>query len=120
MSQKACAHLGTLVYNGFNIVGNKRFHRVKCTKCKKRFGNEVVAWNLLQYQQKIKKILYELFILKYPTKGVAIRWGIPPEMLSRFKKSFVSNVFQQNANIIEHEIKPLPRGVMLVELSIRE
>jgi len=70
---------------------------------------------LLQYQQKIKKILYELFILKYPSKGVAIRWGIPPEMLSRFKKSFVSQVFQQNAEIIEHELKALPRGVMFAD-----
>ena len=70
---------------------------------------------MLQYQQKIKKILYELFILKYPLKGIAIRWGISPEMLSRFKKTFVSQVFQQNAEIIEHELKTLPRGVMLAD-----
>ncbi|GAG80850.1 unnamed protein product, partial [marine sediment metagenome] len=114
-SQNVCAHLGTLIYNGYNTVGNKRFHRVKCTKCNKRFGNDVVAWDLLQYQQKIKKILYELFILKYPLKGAAIRWGIPPEMLSRFRKSFVSQVFQQNAEIIEHELKALPRGVMFAD-----
>ena len=81
-SQIACAHLGTLVYNGYNMVRNKKIRRIKCTKCNKRFGNDVVAWDLLQYQQKIKKILYELFILKYPLKGIAIRWGIPPEMLS--------------------------------------
>ena len=29
---------------------------------------------------------------------------IPPEMLSRFKKSYASQVFQQNAEIIEREI----------------
>ncbi len=114
-SQITCAHLGTLVYNGYNTTENKRFHRVKCNKCSKRFGNDVVVWNLLQYQQKIKKILYELFILKYPLKGVALRWGIPPEMLSRFKKSFVSQVFQQNSELIEQKVKDLPRGVMLAD-----
>lgn len=46
---------------------------------------------------------------------MAIRWGIPPEMLSRFKKSFVSQIFQQNAEIIEHELKTLPRGAMLAD-----
>jgi len=114
-SQISCAHLGTLVYNGYNKVGNKIFHRVKCTKCKKRFGNNVVAWDLLQYQQKIKRILYELFILKYPIKGVALRWGIPPEMLSRFKKNFVSQLFQQNSELIEQKLKALPRGVMFAD-----
>jgi len=73
------------------------------------------VWNLLVYQQKIKKILYELFILKHPLKGVALRWGIPPEMLSRFRKSFVSQVFQQNSELIEQKVKDLPRGVMLAD-----
>ncbi|MFX1260416.1 MAG: hypothetical protein ACFFAN_21410 [Promethearchaeota archaeon] len=44
-------------------------------------------WNLLSYQQKIKMILYELFILKYPLTGVAIRWNITQQKLSQFKKS---------------------------------
>ena len=72
-------------------------------------------WNLLEYQQAIKKILYELFFFKNPLKGVAIKRGIPPEMLSRFKKSFVSQVYQQNEKILEHKQKPLTRGVMLAD-----
>jgi hypothetical protein len=107
--------LGTLVYNGYNIVNHKRIHRIICTKCRKRFGNDVSMWNLLEYQQAIKKIIYELFFFKNPLKGVAIKWGIRPEMLSRFKKSFVSQMYQQNKKIIEHRQKPLARGVMLAD-----
>jgi len=114
-SQETCVHLGTLVYNGYNKVSNKQTRRIMCTKCKKRFGNDMAMWNLLEYQQKIKKIVYELFFFKNPLKGVAIKWGIPPEMLSRFKKSFVSQVYQQNKKIIEHKRKPLARGVMLAD-----
>lgn len=69
--------------------------------------------NLLLYQEKIKKVLYELFILKYPLTGVAIRWKIPQDKLSKFKKSFVLQVFQQNLKVIEQKIKTLPRGVIL-------
>jgi len=107
--------LGTLVYNGYNIVNHKQVHRIMCTKCRKRFGNDVSMWNLLEYQQAIKKIIYELFFFKNPLKGVAINREIPPEMLSRFKKSFVSQVYQQNKKIIEHRQKPLARGVMLAD-----
>ncbi len=82
-------------------------------KCGKRFGNDVNTWDLLSYQQKIKMILYELFILKYPLTGVAKRWGITQEKLSQFKKSFVSQVFQQNSELIEQKLKALPRGIML-------
>ncbi len=114
-SQDACAHLGTLTYNGYNTIKNRKARRIKCSKCGKRFGNDVKMKDLLNYQQKIKKILYEIFIFKYPLKGIAIRWGIAPEVLSRFKKSFVSQVFQQNAELIEHEIKKIPRGVMLAD-----
>jgi len=111
--QKACAHLGTFAYNGFNIIKNEKIHRIKCSKCGKRFGNDVEMWNLLSYQQMIKMILYELFILKYPLTGVAIRWGITQEKLSQFKKSFVLQVFQQNSQLIEQKLKALPRGVIL-------
>lgn len=86
-----------------------------CSKCGKRFGNDLLMWNLLEYQQVIKKIIYELFFFKNPLKGVAIKRGIPPEMLSRFKKSFVSQVYQQNEKIIEHKQKPLARGVMFAD-----
>jgi len=61
----------------------------------------------------IQKILYELFVLKYPLTGVAKRWGIPQQKLSQFKKSFVTHVFQQNSEIIERKLKSLPRGVVL-------
>ncbi|GAH70945.1 unnamed protein product, partial [marine sediment metagenome] len=74
---------------------------------------DIRMWNLLSYQQKIKMILYELFDLKYPLTGVAKRWGVPQEKLSRFKKWYVSQVFQQNSELIEQKLKALPRGVIL-------
>jgi hypothetical protein len=108
-----CAHIGSLVYDGFNYLQNKIEHRISCSKCGKRFGKAIEMWDLLSYQQMIKMILYELFILKYPLSGVAKRWGITQQKLSQFKKSFVSQVFQQNSEIIEQKIKELPRGVIL-------
>ena len=114
-SQIMCVHTGLFVYNGYNKLENEKPHRVRCIKCGKRFGNDVDAWKLLTYQEKIKMILYELFILKYPLTGVAKRWGITQEKLSQFKKSFVSQVFQQNSELIEKKLKALPRGVMLAD-----
>jgi len=114
-SQNPCAHIGFLVYDGYNVLRNKNIHRIKCSKCNKRFGKEVDVWNLLLYQQKIKKILYELFVLKYPLTGVSLRWGVPQDKLSRFKKSFVTQVFQQNSQVIEQKLKTLPRGVMFAD-----
>jgi len=115
ISQFTCAHLGFLVQDGFNELKRRIYHKIRCIKCGKRFGNDANMWDLLQYQQKIKKILYELFIFKYPLTGVAKRWGIPQDKLSRFKKSLVSQVFEQNAEKIEHDIKKLPRGIMLAD-----
>jgi hypothetical protein len=112
-SQKMCAHIGSITWDGFNILKHKKDHRIQCSQCGKRFGNDVDTWNLLVYQQKIKMILYELFFYKYPLIGVAIRWRIPQDKLSKFKKSFVLQVFQQNSEVIEQKIKALPRGVIL-------
>ena len=108
-----CAHLGSLVWDGFNNLEYKSEHRIICSKCGKRFGKDIEMWNLLSYQQMIKVILYELFILKFPLTGVAKQWGIPQQKLSQFKKSLVSQVFQQNSEIIEQKLKTLPRGVIL-------
>ncbi len=112
-SQHMCAHVGSIIWDGFNTLENKKKHRVQCSQCGKRFGNALEMWNLLLYQEKIKKILYELIFYKYPLTGVATRWGIPQDKLSKFKKSFVLQIFQQNSEIIEQKIKALPRGVML-------
>jgi hypothetical protein len=111
--QESCAHIGTITWDGFNTLKHEKNHRIQCSKCGKRFGNDVGMWNLLLYQEKIKKILYELFFYKYPLIGVAKRWGIPQQKLSQFKKSFVLQVFQQNSEIIEQKCKDLPQGVML-------
>jgi len=112
-SQIMCVHVDSLVWDGFNGIDPEKDHRVKCSQCGKRFGNDLEMWNLLSYQQKIKMILYELFILKYPLTGVAIRWHITEQKLSQFKKSFVLQVFQQNSELIEQKLKALPRGVIL-------
>jgi len=113
--QKSCAHLGSLVYDGYNGLERNLNHRVKCSACGKRFGNDVESWDLLAYQQKIKKILYELFVLNYPLTGVAKRWGITQQKLSLFKKSVVSQIFKQNSEIIEQKLKALPGGIMLAD-----
>ncbi len=112
-SQIMCAHIGSLVWDGFNSIGPERDHRIQCSQCGKRFGNDLLMIDLLLYQEKIKKILYELFIFNYPLTGVAIRWGIKQQKLSQFKKEFVSQVFQQNSELIEQKLKALPRGVIL-------
>ncbi len=108
-----CAHIGSIIWDGFNTIKCKKDHRIQCSQCGKRFGNELEMINLLLYQEKIKKILYELFFYNYPLTGVAKRWRVPQEKLSKFKKSFVLQVFQQNSEIIEQKIKELPSGVML-------
>jgi len=108
-----CAHVGSLVWDGFNNLDHEREHRIMCSKCGKRFGKDIEMWNLLSYQQMIQMILYELFIFKYPLTGVAERWGVPQDKLSKFKKSFVFQVLHQNSEIIEQNLKALPRGILL-------
>ena len=112
-SQQTCAHLGSITWDGFNNPERKIEHRIQCSQCGKRFGNDLLMIDLLLYQEKIKKILYELFHFNYPLTGVAVRWQIPQHKLSEFKKSFVLQVFQQNSEVIEQKIKALPRGVIL-------
>lgn len=112
-SQHMCAHVGSITWDGFNTSKNNRDHRIQCSQCGKRFGKDLDMIELLLYQDKIKKILYELFFYKYPLTGIATRWQIPQDKLSKFKKSFVLQVFEQNSEIIEQKIKALPRGVML-------
>jgi len=112
-THQICAHVGSITWDGFNTSEHKKEHRILCSQCRKRFGNNLLMTDLLLYQEKIKKILYELFHFNYPLTGVAIRWEIPQHKLSEFKKSFVLQVFQQNLEVIEQKIKALPRGVML-------
>ncbi len=87
-----CTHLGSFGLDGFNNLKYKRNHRVIYSKCGKRFGKDIEIWNLLSYQQIIKMILYELFILKYALTGVAKRGGTPQQKLSQFK------IFDKNLN----------------------
>ena len=112
-SQHMCAHVGSITWDGFNTSEHKNDHRIRCSQCGKRFGNDIEMIELLLYQEKVKKMLYELFFYKYPLTGIATRWQIPQDKLSKFKKSFVLQVFQQNSEIIEQKIKDLPRGVIL-------
>ncbi len=113
ISQQVCAHLGSITWDGFNTLEHKNQHRIRCSKCGKRFGKDIKMLNLLVYQEKIKKVLYELFFYKYPLTGVAKRWGIPQQKLSQFKKSFVLQIFQQNSEIIEQKLQDLPQGIIL-------
>ncbi len=76
-SQIMCAHISSIIWNGFNTSEPEKYHRIQCSQCGKRFGNDLEMIKLLLYQEKIKKILYELFILKYPLTGITIRWGVP-------------------------------------------
>ncbi len=108
-----CDHIGYLDYDGYNQNQTAINHRVSCSRCGRRFGKEVNLHHLLVYQTKLKKIIYEIFSLKYNLKGIATRWGIAPEMLSRFKKRLVQDVYAQNHNKIEILLKTLPRGIIL-------
>ena len=112
-SQHMCAHVGSITWDGFNTSEHNKDHRIQCSQCGKRFGKDLDMIELLLYQEKIKKIFYELFFYKYPLTGIATRWQIPQDKLSKFKKSFVLQVFQQNSEIIEQKTKDLPRGVIL-------
>ena len=108
-----CNHVGFLEYDGYNNLNKGKIHRIKCSKCGKRFGNNVRILHLYEYQTKIKKIVYELFFYKYPVSGTAKRWGIPQDKLSRFKKNLIHQIYTQNKDLIEVAVKSLPGGVML-------
>lgn len=108
-----CNHIGYLEYDGFNIINGLKIQRIKCSKCEKRFGNAINLFHLLTYQEKIKKVVYEIFFLRYPLNGIAIRWGILQDKLSRFKKRLVHQIYQQNQGMIEEKIRTLPRGIIL-------
>jgi hypothetical protein len=110
---KQCNHVGTFNFDGFNEESSKVNHRVMCSKCGKRFGNDVNTYNLLFYQQKLKKIVYQLFLLKTNQKSIAVRKGVAHEMLSRFKKNLVEQTYEQNKDLIESSLKSLPRGIIL-------
>ena len=112
-SQTTCNHLGSIVWDGYNDLSRGKDHRIKCSKCGKRFGNDVEMWDLLIYQEKMKKVIYELFFSKIPLTAVVERRGITQQKLSQFKKSFVIQVFQQNSEIIEQKLKALPGGIMM-------
>lgn len=110
-----CDHLGHITGNGYGNGKRRATQRLRCGKCGKRFGSGQTLYNLLDYQQKIKKIAYELFLYKYPLSGVARRWGIPQDKLSRFFKDLVTRAFEQNTEFIERELKSLPRGMMVAD-----
>jgi len=57
--------------------------------------------------RRIYKYYWRIIILKFPLTGVG------KQKLSQFRKSFVSQVFQQNSEVIEQKLKALPRGVIL-------
>lgn len=110
-----CNHIGYLEYDGFNTINGLKIQRIKCSKCEKRFGNAINLFNLLTYQEKIRKVVYEIFFLRYPLNGIAIIWGILQDKLSRFKKRLVHQIYQQNQGMIEEKIRTLPRGIILGE-----
>lgn len=111
-SLRTCDHLGSIVWDGYNMSQQGKAHRIRCTKCGKRFGNSVDMWNLLIYQEEMHKIIYELFFTTTPLTTISERWGITQQKLSQFKKSLVTQIFEQNSEIIEHQLKALPGGIM--------
>ena len=60
-SKIQCDHIGGLVYNGYNNNKMNNSHRVICNRCNKRFGTDVTTYNLLEYQQKLKKVALNWF-----------------------------------------------------------
>lgn len=107
-----CDHAGTLIYNGYNRTKNGIIHRVICSRCGKRFGSPVTPYELMLYQEKLKKVIYEMLFLRTPQRSISVRYKIRPEMLSRFKKLCIHAIYTQNRENIESIEKPLPRGII--------
>jgi len=110
-----CAHIGYLIKNGYNNINGSRVQRWKCSRCNKRFGSDITMWNLLEYQEKIKTLLYELFILQFNQQGLSKKFKIPHDMLSRFKRFFVEQQYLQNTCLFENIEQSLPRGIMVAD-----
>jgi hypothetical protein len=110
--KKKCIHLGYLTKDGIHNENTDGVQRVKCSKCGKRFGREVNALELLDYQYKIKMVLHELFFEGCIQTNMEKRWGIPQTSLSKFKKSFVEETFNQKPDLVIGEPKELPQGLV--------
>ena len=95
-----CDHPYNLVKDGFNEIKNGRKQRYKCNKCDFRLGQKVLIIEQEKYVKKVKEILYELFVLKFPLSGVAKQYGIPQPKLSTFKKRVIREVYSQNRDVL--------------------
>lgn len=82
-----CDHPYNLVKDRFNEIKNGKKQRYKCNGCDFRLGQKVLIAEQEEYVKKIKEILYELFILKFPLSGVAKQYGIPQPKLSTLQRS---------------------------------
>lgn len=108
----SCNHLGFLVKDGMNSDQSEMKQRWRCQKCDKRFGTDVNEWNLLEYKYKVQLFLYELFIEGCKQVNLAKRWQIPQNKISRFKKNYVTALFEQHPRLIIDKNKPLRYGLI--------
>lgn len=109
---KPCTHLGYLVHDGFNQTKAGKIQRVKCSRCKKRFGNDIQIRQLFEYQSNLKKLLYDIFFAKLEQKEINKRYGIPQAQVSAFKKDYVRCITKQHPNLFKTSHKTLPKGII--------
>ncbi len=107
-----CNHIGFFVKDGTNSSNSSTTQRFKCQKCDKRFGNNINEWKLIEYNYKLQILLYEIFIEGCKQVNLSKRWGIPQEMISRFKKRYITQVFEQHPRLLNVENKHLKYGVI--------
>ena len=115
LSTKECKHLGYLVKDGLGSNSVRKNQRVKCVRCGKRFGNRVNEFELNDYHRKVQEILYDIFLEGSQQLKMEKRWGIPQPKISRFKRSFVEQVFEQIPDLVLKRSKKLPRGLMYAD-----
>lgn len=113
-SQK-CKHLGSLVMDGHNISLSQKLQRYTCTNCGARFGNNINAWDLNIYQDKLKQVLYELFFEGCKQTKMEKRWEIPQPKLSKFKHDFVETIIEQYPDLLNSMSYDLPKGAIYVD-----
>jgi hypothetical protein len=109
---KSCTHLGYLVCDGFNQTKSGKIQRVKCSRCKKRFGNGIKIRQLFEYQSSLKKVIYDIFFAKMEQKEVQKRYGIPQPQVSAFKKDYVKCIIKQHPDLFKTSHKMLPNGII--------
>jgi hypothetical protein len=109
---KKCNHLGTLVKDGLHHHDDGNIQRIKCSACKKRFGNDVSMYELYTYQSQLQQLIFDIFYARIPQTVLESKWQIPQSKISRFKKSLITQMVRDQPELFESKENLLPRGIL--------